>query len=114
MISFYEDQREVEAGYGKYILMLLMLFLSFMMFSRFKYPSFKAISWKTEHSLPKFLIIVLLLGLTLVYYQWMFALLFLSYLLYGFFRPFISLAWRKEIEEDEDEEDETPPLNKFE
>ena len=31
--------------------------------------------------------------------------MFVSYLLYGFLRPFISRAWRREIE---DEEDDTP------
>jgi CDP-diacylglycerol---serine O-phosphatidyltransferase len=107
MLDFYENQMELEAGYGKYILMALMLFLSFMMFSHFKYPSFKAVGWRTQHSLPKFLGIVFVLGLTLVYYQIMFAVIFLSYLLYGFSRPFLSRALRREIEDEEDEDDET-------
>ena len=33
-------------------------------------------------------------------YQWMPAVLFVAFLLYGFVRPFISKAIRKEIEED--------------
>jgi CDP-diacylglycerol--serine O-phosphatidyltransferase len=34
-------------------------------------------------------------------------LFFASYLIYGFFRPYISRAWRREIEEeDEDKESE--------
>jgi CDP-diacylglycerol--serine O-phosphatidyltransferase len=33
--------------------------------------------------------------------------MFVSYLLYGFLRPFISRAWRREIEEEE-EDDEAP------
>jgi CDP-diacylglycerol--serine O-phosphatidyltransferase len=41
-------------------------------------------------------------------YQWMPALLFVSFLLYGFVRPFISKALRKEIEEDSGEDNETP------
>lgn len=112
MLEFYENQMELEAGYGKYALMALMLFLSFMMFSHFKYPSFKAVGWRTQHSLPKFLGIVFVLGLTLVYYQFMFAVIFLSYLLYGFFRPFLSRAMRREIEEEEDEDDETEDVTK--
>ena len=30
--------------------------------------------------------------------------MFVSYLLYGFLRPFISRAWRREIEEDGEDE----------
>ena len=42
------------------------------------------------------------------------AVLFVSYLLYGFFRPFLSRAMRREIEDEEEEEDasanpSTPP-----
>jgi CDP-diacylglycerol--serine O-phosphatidyltransferase len=36
-------------------------------------------------------------------YHWMPALLFVSFLLYGFVRPFISKALRREIEEDVEE-----------
>jgi CDP-diacylglycerol--serine O-phosphatidyltransferase len=110
MLSFYQNQRELEAGYGKYALMALMIFLSFMMFSTFKYPSFKVVSWRTKHSLPKFLGVVLMLFFIVLYYQWMFAVMFVTYLLYGFFRPFISLAMRRFIEEDEDDDpDEENP-----
>jgi CDP-diacylglycerol--serine O-phosphatidyltransferase len=47
---------------------------------------------------------------TALNYEWMPAILFIAYLLYGFFRPFLSPKRRREIEdeigEDEDEEDE--------
>jgi CDP-diacylglycerol--serine O-phosphatidyltransferase len=85
----------------------LMIFLSFMMFSKFEYPSFKGLNWRTQFSLPKFMGAVLLLGLNIIYYEWMPALMFVAYLLYGFLRPFISRAWRREIE-DEDEPVDTP------
>lgn len=107
-------QQQLEKGYAKFGLVALLLFLSIMMFSKFKYPSFKNINWRTERSVPKFLGVVALLGLTILYYRWMLAVIFISYLLYGFFRPFISRAIRREIEE-EDEDDlestETPEKN---
>jgi CDP-diacylglycerol--serine O-phosphatidyltransferase len=81
-----------------------MLFLSFMMFSRFKYPSFKAINWRTQKSIPRFLIIVLLVVFTVKNYEWMPAVLFISYLIYGFLRPFLSREWRREIEEELEDE----------
>ena len=78
----------------------LMLFLAWMMFSHFRYPSFKGISWHTTRSLPRFLIILFIIVCTVVYYEWMPFALFLSYLLYGFFRPFLSRKMKKEIEEE--------------
>ncbi len=93
-------------GNWKFLLPPLMLFLSFMMFSHFKYPSFKAINWKTKKSIPRFLIIILILIATVMNYEWMPAVLFLSYLLYGFLRPWLSREWRREIEEEIGEEDE--------
>lgn len=98
-------------GRWKFVLPPLMLFLSFMMFSRFQYPSFKAVNWKTKKSIPRFLIIILILIFTWLYYEWMPAVLFLSYLLYGFLRPWLSREWRREIEEEiGDEEDDDEPI----
>jgi CDP-diacylglycerol--serine O-phosphatidyltransferase len=93
-------ERDHDIGRWKWVLPPLMLFLSFMMFSGFSYPSFKGLSWKTTRSAPRFLIIAVLLIFTVMNYEWMPAVLFLSYLLYGFIRPWISKAWRREIEEE--------------
>ena len=41
------DERGRDIGQGKWVLPPLMLFLAWMMFSGFKYPSFKAIDWRT-------------------------------------------------------------------
>ena len=106
-------QQDLSIGYAKYGLAVLMVFLSFMMFSKFEYPSFKGFNWRTQFSPPKFLLAVAVLGLNILYYHWMPAVMFLSYLLYGFLRPFLSRAWRREIEEEDDddthEHPEAPP-----
>ena len=104
MLHFSENDRALVQGGGRYVLAALLLFLSVMMFSKFKYPSFKAFSLRTEHSLPKFILVVVLLFLVLLYYWWMLSVVFVSYLFYGFFRPFLSRAMRREIEEDEADE----------
>jgi CDP-diacylglycerol---serine O-phosphatidyltransferase len=110
IISNYQNETELAAGYGGIALAALMVFLAFMMFSKFEYPSFKGFNWRTQFSLPKFLGAVLLLWLCVIYYTWMPSVVFVSYLLYGFLRPFISRAWRREIEEEEEEESHpTPP-----
>jgi CDP-diacylglycerol--serine O-phosphatidyltransferase len=96
-----------DLGPLKWLLPALLIFLSFMMFSRFRYPSFKGLNWKTTRSIPRFVVIVLVLGFTLLNYYWMPALIFLAYLLYGFLRPFLSRRMQQEIEEEILEEEES-------
>jgi CDP-diacylglycerol--serine O-phosphatidyltransferase len=103
IISNYDTEEQLRAGYADVSLAALMVFLSFMMFSKFEYPSFKGFNLKTQFSLPKFIGLVLLLLLTIIYRTWMPAVLFVSYLLYGFFRPFLSRAMRREIEEEDED-----------
>lgn len=102
MLWLNEGQRTI--GNWKYVLPLLMLFLSFMMFSHFRYPSFKAVNWRTTQSVPRFLFVIALLAITVKFYQWMAAILFILYLLYGFLRPFLSPKRRREIEAEIGEE----------
>ena len=109
LFMLWLTEGEHQLGKWKFVLPPLLIFLSFMMFSRFQYPSFKAINWKTKKSIPRFLIIVLVLILTGLYYQWMPAVLFLAYLLYGFLRPWLSTEWRREIEEEIGEEGADEP-----
>ncbi|HET9367116.1 MAG TPA: CDP-diacylglycerol--serine O-phosphatidyltransferase [Candidatus Udaeobacter sp.] len=99
---------EHQLGNWRFVLPPLLLFLSFMMFSRFQYPSFKAINWRTKKSIPRFLVIILVLIFTVLNYEWMPAVLFLAYLLYGFLRPWLSRDWRREIEEEIGEEPSEP------
>ncbi len=100
---------EHHLGKWKFVLPPLLLFLSFMMFSQFEYPSFKALNWKTKKSIPRFLIIILILIFTVLNYEWMPAVLFLAYLLYGVLRPWLSREWRREIEEEIGEEPPAEP-----
>ncbi|HEX4085624.1 MAG TPA: CDP-diacylglycerol--serine O-phosphatidyltransferase [Chthoniobacteraceae bacterium] len=104
-------QSERQLGRWRWVLPGLLIFLSFMMFSRFQYPSFKGLNWRTTRSIPRFIAIVLILGFTLLNYFWMPAVLFLAYLLYGFLRPFLSRQMQRDIEEEileEEEEEEAP------
>jgi CDP-diacylglycerol---serine O-phosphatidyltransferase len=104
---------EHRLGNWRFVLPPLLLFLSFMMFSRFEYPSFKAINWKTKKSIPRFLVIILVLIFTVLNYEWMPAVLFLAYLLYGFLRPWLSREWRREIEEEIGEEGSEEPTEQI-
>ena len=100
------DERGRDIGAGKWVLPPLMVFLSWMMFSGFRYPSFKALNWRTKRTMPKFIAIVVVLIFTAMNYQWMPAVIFISYLLYGFLRPFLSRKMKEEIEDEVDDEDE--------
>jgi CDP-diacylglycerol--serine O-phosphatidyltransferase len=103
LFMLWLDAGQKTIGPWKFALPPLMLFLSFMMFSKVKYPSFKAVNWRTRHSIPKFMLTIVVLIFTAMNYEWMPAMIFIAYLLYGLARPLISQAWRREIE-DEDEE----------
>jgi CDP-diacylglycerol--serine O-phosphatidyltransferase len=102
------DERGREVGNGKWVLPPLMVFLAWMMFSGFRYPSFKSINWHTTRSIPKFILIVTILIFTIMYYQWMPFAIFTTYLLYGFLRPFLSRQMKQEIEEEVEEDEEEP------
>jgi CDP-diacylglycerol--serine O-phosphatidyltransferase len=108
MLWLSNDQ--IEHWLAKWVLPALLLFLSWMMFSGFKYPSFKSINWRTTRSVPKFILIVTVLIFTIMNYQWMPFAIFTTYLLYGFLRPFLSRKMKEEIEEEveEDEPLESP------
>jgi len=110
LLMLWLDEGQRSIGRWKYALPPLMLFLSFMMFSKFRYPSFKAVNWRTTQSVPRFLFVIAVLAVTVKFYQWMTAILFLMYLLYGFLRPFLSPKRRRTFEEEIGEEspDDTP------
>jgi len=100
LFMMWMTEGERDLGPWRYGFLILMVLLSFLMFSKLKYPSFKGLSWKTKRSIPWVLGVVILLVITVNNYQWMPALLFVLYLVYGLVRPWISKRWRKEIEED--------------
>ena len=100
MLWLEEGERTI--GHWKFALPVLLLFLSFMMFSHVRYPSFKGLNWRTQRSLPRFLLIIVVIAFAVLNYEWMPALLFVGFLLYGFVRPLLSRPMRREIEEEED------------
>ncbi|MEM6883978.1 MAG: CDP-diacylglycerol--serine O-phosphatidyltransferase [Verrucomicrobiota bacterium] len=102
LLHIYEDDRSI--GNWKYGLAGLMIFLSFMMFSKIKYPSFKAVGWRTTLSVPTLLAMIILIGVIIFTYQYSLAICFTAYVVYGFVRPFLSKRWRPKIDEDDADE----------
>lgn len=109
IIDLYENDHEV--GPWKYVLAAVMLFLSWLMISDVRYPSFKTVDWKTRGSLTTIVLAVIVIFVTIRFRYIMPVVLFSSYLVYGFVRPWISQRWRKEIEDfsEKTDADETEP-----
>ena len=96
------DGENREIGRWKYTLPVLMVLLSYIMVSSLEYPSFKAINFRTKRSFHWVLISILFFAFTIMAWQWMPTVIFVSYLLYGLVRPWVSRKWRQEIEEGND------------
>jgi CDP-diacylglycerol--serine O-phosphatidyltransferase len=92
-------------GNWRYVLPFLMIFLSFLMVSKVRYPTFKKFDWRSQGKLIKLLIGALVIGLFMMAWEKLMPLvlpvLFLGYLLYGFIRPFLSRQTQYNLEEDE-------------
>ena len=96
----------------KFILPALMLFLSWMMVSNVKYPTFKTLDLKATRTFTKTLIGILFIGAVFVLREEILVFIlpafFTAYLVYGFIRPRISHQMRREIEEED--EDDSPTV----
>ena len=87
-----------EIGPWRYVLLVLMLLLSFMMLSEFRYPSFKAMNWRARRSMVWLFVVIVVLVCAVNFVEFVPLIIFLSYLVYGLLRPWISLKWKREIE----------------
>ncbi|MDB6121754.1 MAG: CDP-diacylglycerol/serine O-phosphatidyltransferase [Pedosphaera sp.] len=108
------ERNEFATSWWKYLLPVLMLFLSWMMVSEVKYPTFKSLDLRSTRSFTKTLWAILLLGAIVILKEkiltFLLPLLFTGYLIYGFIRPHISRKMREEIEEEEEGEDSAPTV----
>lgn len=95
----------------RYLLPVLLLFLSWMMVSKVKYPSFKALDFRATRNFFTTLLAILFLGSIVVskgkVLIFVLPVFFTIYLIYGFVRPHISRRIRREIEEEEEDPGET-------
>jgi CDP-diacylglycerol---serine O-phosphatidyltransferase len=108
-----EDRTDLSAGPWRYLLPGLLLFLSFMMVSEVKYPSFKTLDLRARRTFFKTVIVIIFVAALVMFRNLILPvvvpLMFTIYLLYGFIRPRISRKVRHEIEEEEDEEGGAAP-----
>ena len=108
LIEWYHQELPLTAL--RFCLPVILVFLSGMMFSEVRYPTFKSIGWRTQHPFVKALVIAVILGLFFLLWRnilpFVSPLIFTAYLVYGFVRPSISRRVQREIEADDEPDDE--------
>jgi CDP-diacylglycerol--serine O-phosphatidyltransferase len=113
MVLIYLDKMGFETNRWKYGLPVLLIFLSAMMVSTVKYPTFKKFDLRATSTFWRTMIAALLVGLVIILREKVLyivmPILFTAYLIYGFIRPRISRQMQREIEEDEEDEDDAAP-----
>jgi CDP-diacylglycerol---serine O-phosphatidyltransferase len=107
IIHFNENEKNL--GRWNYVIAVVLVFLSAMMVSTVRYPSFKSLGLRSTSTFTKSIGTALFVGCILILREkilyYVLPAFFTLYLVYGFIRPSLSRAWRREIEEDEDESD---------
>lgn len=104
LFMMWWDDRHFPTGNWRYALPVILLFLSFMMISDVKYPSFKSLNLSVQRPFAKLVGALMFLGILVVLRDKILPLvlpvIFTAYLVYGFVRPRISRRFRREIEDD--------------
>ncbi|MGA2242401.1 MAG: CDP-diacylglycerol--serine O-phosphatidyltransferase [Verrucomicrobiota bacterium] len=113
LFMMWVEEKEFPRGKWRFLLPVLLLFLSWMMVSQVRYPSFKSLDLRATRTFTKTLVGILFVGCVIVLREkilvFVLPAFFTLYLIYGFVRPRLSRAWRREIEEEDDDEPESAP-----
>ena len=109
LFMIWWDEKEFSQANWRYALPVIMIFLSAMMVSEVKYPTFKKLDLRATRTFTKTLVAILLLGSAFILQDkllyWVMPLFFTAYLVYGFIRPHVSRKMREEIADDEDDDE---------
>ncbi len=109
LLIIHFNEKEKSLGNWNYFIAGVLIFLSAMMVGTVRYPSFKSLGLRSTTTFLKIITGALFVGCILIlrdrilYY--VLPAFFTAYLIYGFVRPSLSRAWRREIEEEDDEPD---------
>ncbi len=110
LLIIHFNEKEKSLGNWNYLIAVVLVFLSAMMVSTVRYPSFKSLGLRSTTTFLKIITGALFVGCILILREkilyYVLPIFFTAYLIYGFVRPSLSRAWRREIEEEDDEPDE--------
>ena len=106
------EEKGFQQSKWRFLLPVLLIFLSAMMVSEVKYPSFKSLDFRAKRSFLKMVIIVVVIGFFVILWEKVLPFaapaIFTAYLLYGFVRPWIPRKTLHEIEDEDDEAGDPP------
>ncbi len=109
LLLLWIEEKGFPQSRWRYLLPVLLVFLSAMMVSEVKYPSFKSFDFRARRSFAKMLGIVLVIAFFVILWENVLPIaapvIFSAYLIYGFVRPWLPKRTREGIE-DEPEDDE--------
>lgn len=112
LLIIHLNEKERSLGIWQYVPALVLIFLSAMMVSTVRYPSFKTLGLRSTSTFSKAIVAAGILGGLLVLREkilyYVLPLFFTAYLVYGFVRPRISRKMRHDIEEDDDDDEDEP------
>lgn len=109
MPSGPSDPFEVTVQAWSWVLLPVMLIISFLMVSNVRFPSFKKLDWTARAKTRGFILIIILGAVIFRYPQYTFPAIFFGYLVYSLFRHAFLLK-RSEIDPAPDDDDE--PVSK--
>lgn len=108
LLIIHLNERERSLGIWQHVPAVVLVFLSAMMVSTVRYPSFKSLGLRSTSTFKKAIGAAMFLGGLLILREkvlyYVLPAFFTAYLIYGFVRPRISRALRREIEEEDEEE----------
>jgi CDP-diacylglycerol--serine O-phosphatidyltransferase len=113
LLLLWVEEKGFPESRWRYVLPVLLVFLSAMMVSEVKYPSFKSFDFRAKRSFAKMLAIVLVIAVFEILWENVLPIaapvIFSAYLIYGFVRPWLPKRTREgiedEVEDDEDDEE---------
>jgi len=110
LLMIHIDEKEFHVGKWRFILPVVLVFLSWMMVSDVKYPTFKKLNLRATGTFTKTMLAALFIGSILILQErilyLVLPLVFTAYLVYGFVRPRISRQIRRDLEDDDEDEEE--------
>jgi CDP-diacylglycerol--serine O-phosphatidyltransferase len=108
LLLLWLNEKEFPQTKWRFLLPVLLVFLSWMMISEVRYPSFKSLDFRARRSFFKMVAIVIVVGFLVILREKVLPIaapaIFTAYLVYGFVRPWIPRKTVLEIEEEDDEE----------
>ena len=109
LLIIHFNEKEKSLGHWNYLIAVVLIFLSAMMVSTVRYPSFTSLGLRSPSTFMKMIGGALFIGALVILREkilyYVLPAFFTVYLIYGFVRPSLSRAWRREIEEEDDEPD---------